>query len=102
MRTKAKRDAIEPDVVAHLEAIGVQVFRLSDPGGPDLLCYDPRARTLHRYAREFTDDGTWLPIECKSGKAGRLTEAQTKARRTMPWPVCRSVAEALQLFGVTA
>lgn len=82
-----KRDALEPFVVEALQDIGVTVFRISGAGCPDLLCH----------AR-----GVWLPVEVKSGKAGKLTEAQIEARQRAPYPVVRSVSEALQLFGVRA
>ena len=87
MRTgqSRKRDALEPHIVDALEQIGVTVFRISGAGCPDLLCH----------AR-----GVWLPVEVKSGKAGRLTPAQENARLRAAYPVVRSVADALALFGV--
>jgi hypothetical protein len=46
MRTAAKRDRNEPEIVAALEAAGYAVQRLSDPGVPDLLvCDDARLWT---------------------------------------------------------
>jgi hypothetical protein len=84
MRTKAKRDAIEPDVMAALERIGVTVERISSPGAPDLACY--RA-----------DTGIVM-LELKEPKRGRLTREQ-KAWK-LPRHVVRSVDEALAVFGV--
>jgi Holliday junction resolvase len=81
-----KRDALEPYVVEALEEIGVAVWRISGPGVPDLLAYSR---------------GVWLPLEVKSGKAGTLTPAQVASQQRAPYPVVRSVAEALALFGVT-
>jgi Holliday junction resolvase len=79
-----RRDAIEGAVVDALRSIGVDVWRLSDPGVPDLLT---RSR------------GVWLPLEVKS-RTGVLTPAQI--RSAAGCPIVRSVAEALALFGVMA
>ncbi len=79
-----RRDVNERAIVDALRAIGVFVFRISGPGIPDLLTYSR---------------GVWLPIEVKSG-TGKLTPLQQQASVT--YPVVRSVAEALALFGVNA
>lgn len=79
-----RRDAIEPAIVAALEAAGVNVFRISGVGIADLLCY-------YR--------GQWLPMEVKS-KGGTLTTAQLIARLHAPYPIVQSEDEALALFGI--
>jgi hypothetical protein len=85
MRTRAKRDAIEPDVIKALAQIGVTCEIISSPGAPDLAC--------HR-----DDMGMMIAmVECKSD-GGRLTRRQ-KAWK-LPRHVVRSVAEALAIFRV--
>lgn len=86
MRTKAKRDAIEPDVIRALAGIGVMCEPISSPGAPDLACH-----------RDDMGMGIVM-LECKSGDGGRLTRRQ-KAWK-LPRYVVRSVAEALAVFGV--
>ena len=85
MRRVARRDGNEQEIVEALEAIGVVVIRLSDPGVPDLLCY--------------RHDRGWLPIEVKK-KGEPLTPAQLALRERVMFPVVRSVEEALELYGV--
>lgn len=75
-----KRDAIEPAVIQALEACGVRCWRIGGTGNPDVLTLSPIGR--------------YLPLEVKSGKAGL-----TKNQADIPWPIVRSVAEALALFG---
>jgi hypothetical protein len=85
VRTKAKRDAIEPDVIAALAQVGVTCEIISSPGAPDLACHQ---------------DGMGMMIkmlELKSD-AGRLTRRQ-KAWR-LPRYLVRNVTEALAVFGV--
>ena len=77
-----KRDANEAQIVIALEFWGVNVFRISGVGVPDLL-------THWR--------GQWLPIEVKDPK-GTLTPAQIKTQQRCPFPVVHSVDEALALF----
>ena len=77
-----KRDANEDQIVVALEFWGVDVWRLSGKGVPDLL-------THWR--------GRWLPIEVKSTK-GTLTPEQVKTQQRAPFPVVHSVDEALALF----
>jgi hypothetical protein len=84
MRRAAKRDMNEASIVQALEAIGVQVFRVSQPGHADLLTY--RA-------------GVWLPVEVKM-PGEDLTTAQVAMRATAPYPVVETVAQALALFQV--
>lgn len=80
-----KRDANEREIIDALRAIGVVVFQLSGKGVPDLLCYRLRE--------------SWIPIEVKEPH-GRLTRAQQVTRRLVPFPVARTVNQALALFGV--
>ena len=82
MRVKAKRDGPEAEIIQALEAFGVRVQILSDPGVPDLLVWTPRT-------------GMQL-LEVKS-RFGRLTRKQ-QAFTKMPYTVIRSVEEALRLF----
>jgi hypothetical protein len=81
-----RRDALEPCVIEALEEVGVTCLQLHGRGNPDLLTWSR---------------GVWLPLEVKSGKAGTLTEAQEQSQQKAPYPIVRSVAEALALFGVT-
>ena len=79
-----RRDANEAAIVAALRKIGVQVWRISAPGLPDLI-------THHRW--------TWRPLEIKR-PGGSLTPAQRETFRTAPFAVVSSVIEAVRLFGV--
>lgn len=86
--TYARRtDATQATIVRALREIGVQVIVLSRMGDgvPDLLTWSP--------------DRGWLPIELKT-PTGKLTPAQSAQRLRTPYPVVRSVGEALGLFGV--
>lgn len=86
MRTAAKRDGNESEIVAALEGVGCSVTRLSQKGVPDLLV-----------ARQ----GVNFLIEVKEPK-GKLTEDQ----ETFIWnwkgsvAVVRSVEEALEVVGL--
>lgn len=73
-----KRDAIEPEIIAALRAIGCQTFQLAGTGLPDVLV-------------RVGGSGRWVPLEIKS-KGGRLTKAQGD----LSWPVVRTVDEAIQ------
>jgi Holliday junction resolvase len=75
-----RRDALEPELVAALEAAGVQVWRLNGAGLPDLLCF---------FRGRFT------PLECKSAR-GTLTVFQAG----IPWPIVRSLDEAFSVLGI--
>jgi Holliday junction resolvase len=78
------RDKNEGPIVQALEQCGVQCWRLSGPGCPDLLTYW---------------QGKYLPLEIKNPQGlNRTTEAQ----RDIPWPVVRSIEEALVWIGVKA
>lgn len=83
-----KRDWVEASIVAALRQVGIVVLPISGVGCPDLLLYCPQTRV-------------WLPVEVK-GPAGRLTPAQVKLRALAPYPVIRTAAEGLALFGVSA
>lgn len=94
-RYAARRDGPEAAIVAALESIGVDVWRLSEEGLPDLLTH-------------FR--GRWLPLEVKrdqprrslSDRHGRsLTPAQCVTYRRAPFPIVRSASEALAVFGIT-
>jgi len=79
-----KRDLAEPGIVRALLQAGALVFRVSERGAPDLVCY-------HR--------GAVYLFEVKTGK-GRTTAAQATAR-AVGWPVVvvRTPLEALQAIG---
>lgn len=79
-----KRDWNEASIVAALRGIGVDVWRMSGEGLPDLLTHSR---------------GKWLPIEVKRPR-GKLTPAQKALRAIAPFPVVETDAEALALFGV--
>jgi len=79
-----RRDAIEPEVIQALRAIGVKVYQINGRALPDLLC---------------EQRGRWVPLGIKSGEKSRLTPSE---RETPPsWPLVHSVREALEQFGVT-
>ena len=81
-----RRDTGERAIISALEAVGIVVFPISGAGCPDLLLYCPQTRV-------------WLPVEVK-GPQGRLTAAQCQQRALAPYPVVRSVGDALTLVGV--
>ena len=70
-----RRDDAEPAIVAALNACGVQTWQLSGKSNPDLLC---RRR------------GRYLPLEIKTGN-----EKANANQQDIPWPIVRTVAEAL-------
>lgn len=86
MRTKAKRDAGEKAIVDALRAAGIGVYRLNDPGAPDLIAW-----------KGDTRQGWMVLLEVKA-KTGRLTKAQQTY--TGPRIVVRSPKEALAVFGI--
>jgi hypothetical protein len=88
-----KRDEIEAEIVAALEAIGVQVYRMSAKGLPDLLTHDLRGRCCAMGC-------AWMPLEVKR-PGGKLTVAQKETQRLAPFPIVDSVEQALGLFGVS-
>jgi hypothetical protein len=94
MRLAARRDSNEQPIIEALLAIGVVVYRVSQPGLPDLLVWDPHGRAVFQGKRYF-----WLPIEVKE-LHGRLTPLQVENRIRSPFPVVESVDDALALFGV--
>jgi hypothetical protein len=77
--SRKRRDAIEPAIVTELRARGVQTWQISGRGLPDLLCWHQNRPTV---------------LEVKSGPSARLSRVQ--AEQGAPWPVVRSVAEAVQ------
>jgi hypothetical protein len=74
-----RRDASEGLIVDALRRVGARVWRVGGRGLPDVLVF---------YRWVFT------PMEIKTG-TGRLTAAQTD----IPWPVVRTVDEALKVIG---
>lgn len=54
MRRAARRDENEPDIVTALQADGFKVARISSPGIPDLLVWEPGRLFL---LFEVKDDG---------------------------------------------
>jgi hypothetical protein len=78
MRQKARRDANETEIIQALQRLGYGVYRLSDPGFPDLAIWrDSWGRFM-------------IPVEVKA-KRGQLTMAQR--RYPGPRTVVRSVDE---------
>lgn len=88
MRTKAKRDRNEAAIVDALRKAGIGVYRLNDPGAPDLLCWQA--------AKPIT--GTRL-LEVKSDH-GRLTTRQ-RGYHGPRW-IVQTPEDALAVFGITA
>ncbi len=78
MRMKAKRDGNEGEIVQALQLLGYGVYRLSDPGFPDLAIW------------RDSWGGFMKPVEVKT-KRGKLTMAQR--RYPGPRTVVRSVDE---------
>jgi len=75
---RKRRDANEPQIIEALRAMGCQVWQVSGTGLPDLLVR--------------TTAGDYVPLEVKT-RTGRLTKVQ--AQQAAPWPVVRSVEDAL-------
>jgi Holliday junction resolvase len=75
-----RRDAVEPEIIQGLRSVGAEVWQLSGNGLPDILA---------------TFRSRYFVMEIKSA-GGRLTAAQ----RGIPWPVVRSVSDALRVIGV--
>lgn len=73
-----RRDAVEPDVIKALKAIGVEVWQINGHGLPDLLC---KLR------------GRWTPLGLKSGKKASLTPTEKAGKA--PWPMAWDVPSAL-------
>lgn len=76
---RKRRDANEPAIIDALRKSGCQVWQLGGAGLPDLLV---RTRA-----------GAYVPLEVKT-RTGRLTKVQ--AQQAAPWPVVRSVDEAIR------
>ena len=74
---RKRRDKIEAEIIAHLRARGAQTWQLSGRSVPDLLVWH---------------HGHPIVLEIKSGKAP-LSAVQ--AHDQNPWPIVRSVAEAV-------
>jgi len=91
MRTKAKRDVVEANLIRALEACGIIVLRVSSPSVPDLLLYSESARLVWRGHMHV-----YLPAEVK-GPKGRLTPGQLCTRARMPFPTLTSVDDVLAL-----
>jgi len=75
---RKRRDLIEGAVIESLRKRGVQTWQISGRGLPDLLCW--------HQSRPYV-------LEVKSGARGRLSPVQARARA--PWPVVRTVEEAV-------
>ena len=72
-----KRDLAEPAIIQALEAVGCRVYQLSGTGNPDLLVWRGRP----------------FVMEVKTGQGKR-----TKAQQGAPWPVVRTVEQALAVI----
>jgi hypothetical protein len=80
-----KRDANEEEIVDALRRVGAHVFRISEPGAPDLL---------------VAWRGRWIPMEVKS-PTGILTVLQEGSIGAAVYPIVRTVDEALKALGAT-
>lgn len=81
-RQDARRDENEPEIVDHLQANGVKVHRIGNPG--DLLCWN-------------YDSRHWIVLEVKM-PGGRFTPKQKKYREAHPdvvIPVVETKEQAL-------
>ena len=76
-----RRDTNEPAIIEALRLMGAYVYQVSGDGLPDLL---------------VLWQSRWTPLEIKTTR-GKLTASQMD----IPWPVVRSVSEALAAIGVT-
>lgn len=79
---KKRRDANEPEIIQALEAIGAQVWQISGQTVPDLLVW-------------FHGRPVVLEVKTATGK-------QKPSQVGTPWPIVRSVNEALVALGVIA
>lgn len=86
-RKNPRRDANEQAVASALRGIGCHVRLLSTRGVADLLVYRV--------------PGPLRLIEVKTAR-GRLTPSEKQFGLEFPVDVVRTVAEALQLYGVSA
>jgi len=73
-----RRDESEPQIIEALRKVGAFVQQCHGDRAPDLI---------------VRLGGKWLPIECKSAK-GRIRKGQGE------YPIARTPAEALALFGI--
>lgn len=80
-RWGAKRDKNEGPIVEALEAVGVEVWKLSGSNKPDLLT---------RYK------GRWMPLGVKMPK-GQLTDDE---KQGVQWPLVRTVDDAFAAVGI--
>jgi hypothetical protein len=92
VRTAAKRDGNEAEIVSALRSAGYSVFPMSDEGIPDLLVARvPPAHNTRCY---------WLLLEVKAiGKSTALTTAQERfwqQTEGLPRFVVTTVEQALQ------
>lgn len=94
LRSDARRDGNEPEVIYALEQMGVYVYRLSQAGIPDLLCFAPRRGK--RLAQCFL-------VEVKNGKRGKIQPKQKaflELAEFKGWPVrvVSSVDQVLDMY----
>lgn len=79
-RRNAKRDANEKQLLADLRLAGVEVWRISGDGLPDVLV---------RYR------GRYEVFEVKTA-----TGRKTKKQAAIPWPIVRTFQEAADAIGL--
>lgn len=90
-RWATRKDAVQKDIIAALEAAGCEVWVIEQP--IDLL-------TLYR--------GRWMPMECKTpqknGKPRKRTDQadQTELLQRTAIPVVTTPIEALRAIGATS
>jgi hypothetical protein len=76
-----RRDANESSIIEALRHCGCEVYQISGRGVPDLLVFR---------------EGQFYPMEVKTA-----TGKRTQAQQGMPWPVVRSVADAIRVINKT-
>jgi Holliday junction resolvase len=80
-----RRDNAEKAIVDALEAIGARVWKLTGNGNPDLL---------------VLFQGRYVPLEVKTTRRDGGWDRLTANQDDIPWPVVRSVEDALQVLGI--
>jgi hypothetical protein len=84
MAEPTDKDLLQIDIVYGLLQLGVVVCILNQEGVPDLLTFW---------------QGRWLPLQITTDSRA-LTQAQTELYQAAPFPVVRSLEDALSLFRV--
>jgi hypothetical protein len=85
-RRAAKRDTVEPEIIAAYIEVGASVYKVSGEGGSDLI---------------VGFNGLNYLVEAKTGK-GKLTPAQVEFRNNWQgqYDIARNAEEALRIIGL--